>query len=241
MPTTKKTPTTARKTVKKTSTTKSSTMKSTPMKDMPMSESIKNSPTPTQKNRQNQMRMVIGIALLLVALYYLRGMFIVAFVNGQPITRYEVVRDLEKQAGQGATDALVSKKLIAMEADKKGIEIAQKEIDERISAIEKDLKSSGQTLDEVLEAQGVTRAEVEEQTKLQLMLKKLLKDKIAVKDAEVEAAATEQMSAKPEGMSDDEFKKQIRSSLEDQQFSFEAQSYIQELQNNAKVTYWHQY
>lgn len=229
MPTTKKTTKPARKTVRKVS--------------MPLSDTVVTMDTTDSHmmGTQKKIRLVLLVALILTALYYFRGMFVVAMVNGKPVTRYEVIRDLEKQAGKGATDALVSKKLVAMAADKKGITIDQKDVDARIAAIEKDLKSSGQTLDEVLKTQGVTRKEVEEQTRLQLMLKKLLKDKIAVKQSDVDAAMKDQLKSKPEGMSDAEFEKQIRSSLEEQQFSFEAQSYIQELQNKAQITYWHQY
>lgn len=239
MPTTKKTQTTARKTVMKAPARKSrgTTMQATPMATQVDTASASLQPDTLQK----KIRAVLLVALLFSVIYYFRDLFIVAIVNGQPVTRFEVIRDLEKQAGKGAASALVSKKLIAMEADKKGISVDQKDIDARITAIEKDLKSSGQTLDEVLKLQGVTRKEVEEQTRLQLMLKKLLKDKIAVKDADVDAAVKEQAESKPKDMSDAEFKEQVRTSLEEQQFSFEAQSYIQELQNNAKITYWHQY
>lgn len=207
---------------------------STPM----MSNKI---PTPMTPVNRRKLLGVVVLGLILAGLYYARGLFVVAIVNGQPVTRYEVIRDLENQAGQGTVDALVSKRLVRMEAEKMGITISQSNIDARIKTIEDDLKSSGQTLDELLKAQGVTRAEVEEQTELQLMLKKLLADKVKVSDSEVDAALEQQKDGKPDDMSDAEFKKQIRSSLEEQKFAFEAQSYIQELQNKADIKYWHQY
>lgn len=191
--------------------------------------------------KKKKLMMVAVLGIILAVLYYAKGLFVVAFVNGQPITRYEVIKDLEKQAGKGSVDALVSKRLVRMDAEKKGITVPQSDIDARIKQIEDDLKSSGQKLDDLLKAQGVTRAEVEEQTELQLMLKKILKDKVKVSDAEVDAAYEQQKEAKPEGMTDEAFKKQMRSSLEEQKFSFEAQTYIQGLQSKAKVTYWHEY
>jgi hypothetical protein len=237
MATTKKasqTPRPARKAVRTTRT--SSTSQTSTMVPSPLSMSID-----TAGLRKNNIVKVLILGLILAALFYARGFFVVAIVNGQPITRYAVVSELEKQAGKGTTDALISKKLVRMEAEKKGIKIEQSAVDAHIKEIEKDLKSSGQSFEELLKAQGITRAQVEEQTELQLMLKKLLKEKTAVKDSEVEAAFEEQKSSMPEGMSDEAFKEQLRASLEEQKFAFEAQTYIQELQNNAKITYWHNY
>ena len=48
-----------------------------------------------------------------------RGLFVVALVNGEPISRIEVIKALEKQGGKATLDSLVTKKLIAQEARSK--------------------------------------------------------------------------------------------------------------------------
>lgn len=214
---------------------------STPMSDSSASAKIPEAPVMMDAQRQQRMRMYVILGLVLVALYYFKGLFVVALVNGKPVMRYQVIQELEKQAGKGTTDSLIAKKLVVMEAKKKGIVIADKDVQENISKIEKDLAKSGQKLDELLKAQNVTRKEVEEQTRLQLTLKALLADKIKVTDKEVESALEEQKETKPAGMSDADFKKQIATSLEEQKFSAEAQTYIQNIQKNAQITYWHMY
>jgi len=210
------------------------------MMDKPMaSDAVVMSTSKTDRNRQ--LYMLVGLAIVVGLLYYGRGLFVAATVNGSPISRFAVIKNLEQQGGKGALDGIISEKLLRQEAEKKGIVIKKEEVDARIKDIEKELKSSGQSLDKLLEMQGISMKQVEEQTQLQLLLKKVLADKIKVTDAEVDAAVKEQIASKPETVSDADFKKQIKESLENQKLSFEAQSYIQALQAKAKIKYIHKY
>lgn len=192
-------------------------------------------------DQNKQLYILVALAIIVGVLYYCRGFFVVAMVNGSPVTRYEVIKSLEQQGGKGAVDGIISEKLLRQEAKSKGISVKKEEIDEKIKAIESELKASGESLDELLEKQGISRKQVEDQTELQLLLKKVLADKIKVTDKEVVDTAKEQMTSKPEALSDAEFKKQIKESLENQKLSFEAQAYIQELQAKAKIQYIHTY
>lgn len=202
---------------------------------------IPEAPVSLDSARQKRMRLYAGLGLLLVALYYFRGMFVVTLVNGKPITRYEVMKELEKQGGKGVVDNLIAQKLILMEADAKGVVITDEAVNKRISEIEKDLSSSGQKLEDLLTAQGLTRDDIAKQTRLQLALKELLKDKTKVTDKEVEALAMEQKESKPEGVTDAEFTKQLKESLEQQKFSQTVQTYLEELRKKAQITQWHSY
>lgn len=195
-----------------------------------------------QKARQNRVFLVLAAAIIIGALaYLLKDYFIVAMVNGRPITRLEVIQELEKQGGEATADALISEVLLNQQAQKQGVIVSQDEIDSRIKEIEDELSQSGQSLDQLLELQGVTRAEVEEQTRLRLLLQKLLEDKVTVTDEELNEAFESQAEQKPEEMSDEEFKQQLRESLREQKLSFEAQSYIQELKDGAEIQYLYQY
>ncbi len=202
---------------------------------------VPEAPMMSAEARQKRMRLYVGVGLLLVALYYFRGMFVVTLVNGKPITRYEVMKELEKQGGKGVVDNLIAQKLVLMEADAKGVSITDEAVAKRIATIEKDLTSSGQKLDDLLKAQGLTRDDVVKQTRLQLTLKELLKNKTKVTEAEVMALVEEQKEAKPEGVSDAEFSAQVRESLEQQKFATEVQSYIESLREKAQITQWHAY
>lgn len=226
-------------TTKKTTQTKTTADKKVTKTSSKTDTSPENTRLSSKMTKEQQMKffIVVVIGLVLAGLYYYRGQFIVATVNGTPITRYEVIRELEQQAGQATIDSIISKKLIVQKAEEEGIEVTQEDINAKIKEIEDQLKTSGQSLDELLELQGVTRSQVEEQTKIQIMLEKLLADKTSVTKDEVAAAVEQQSELMPEGMSPEEFSKQIESNLKDQKFAFEVQNFIQELQNGASINY----
>lgn len=184
---------------------------------------------------------IIAVVVLAAILYYLKSFFVVALVNNRPITRYQVIKSLEQQGGKGTLDSLISEELIKQDAQKKGVTVSQQEIDERVKSIEDEIKKSGQSFDNLLKTQGITRQQVEEQTRLQLILKRLLADKIKVSDKEVEESYVQQKDSKPKETSDGEYKKQIREALENQKLSFEAQTYVQSLQSKANIRYWLRY
>lgn len=234
MATTKKTkkPTTTNKSSAKTTAKKSSDA----METTSMTASM---PSALQNKRTVAALFVLGaIAALLIAF---RGEFVVATVNGTPITRAEVIKELESQAGASIVDGIISEKLLLQEAQKEGIDVSQEEIDQKIDSIRKDIEASGQSLDDILEAQGLTLQDVQDQTRLQLTLEKLLADVVSVTDEEVEEAFESQAELMTEDMTEEEFKEQIRQSLSEQKLSFEAQTLIQDLQSNADIQYWKQY
>jgi hypothetical protein len=117
----------------------------------------------------------VAVAIGLIGLiYFFKSQFVVGWVNGRPISRVSYNRELEKIAKNQAFDSLTTKALIMGEAKKQNIKVEQKEIDEAMNNIQERAKQQGTTLDELLVAQGVTRATVEEEVKLQKMLEKLV-------------------------------------------------------------------
>ena len=57
--------------------------------------------------------VIIGIVIFG---YKYRGEFIVATVNGKPVTRLELISELEKQGASKALDSIIVQKLIAEKA-----------------------------------------------------------------------------------------------------------------------------
>ena len=85
-----------------------------------------------------QPRILIGLIIiaLVVVGFLLKGLFVAAMVNGQPIFRFTVINELEKQGGSQALSALVNQTLILQEAKKKNIQVTQEEIDNSVKQIE---------------------------------------------------------------------------------------------------------
>jgi parvulin-like peptidyl-prolyl isomerase len=182
-------------------------------------------------------KVVILILVVLAVLglaYYYKGLFIAATVDGQPITRFAAVKELEKQNGKEILDALISEKLINIEAEKRNISVSQEEIDKQVKKIEDQVSQSGGTLDEMLAAQGVSRDELLKQIMLQQKAEKILSDKIQVSDEEVDKYITDSGQTLEPGK-EAEQREQIKDGLRQQKFSSEISSWLSDARSKASI------
>ena len=184
--------------------------------------------------------IIIALLIILIAgiLFTSRNQIIVATVNGEPINRFTLINELEKQDGKRVMESIVSKTLVLQEAKKKNIVVTKNEIDSEIKKIEEGLKARGQTLNQVLQLQGVTIDVVQEQIKLNLIMKKILGDKITVSDKEVADYIEKNKPEAPEGTKPEDLRVQIKTQLEQQKSQEKAQEFMKNLQDKAKINYY---
>jgi len=184
--------------------------------------------------------IIIALLIILIAgiLFVSKNQIIVATINGEPINRFTLINELEKQDGKRVMESIVSKTLVLQEAKKKNIVVTQNEIDSEIKKIEEGLKARGQTLNQVLQLQGVTIDVVQEQIKLNLIMKKILGDKITVSDKEVADYIEKNKPEAPEGTKPEDLRVQIKTQLEQQKFQEKAQEFMKNLQDKAKINYY---
>ncbi len=134
-------------------------------------------------SKTKKIAIILGIIILfLVAVN--RGWVVSAIVNGKPIFRWTVNSTLMSRFGQQTLENMITEQLIANEAKKANIAVTQTEITAKEQEI---LKSFGGnvTLDEVLKFQGMTKADFDEQIKLQMMLTKLIGKDVTITDEEI--------------------------------------------------------
>lgn len=178
---------------------------------------------------------VVGFILLVTLLYILRGTIVAALVNGTPIARLTVVKELEKQAGTQVLDTLISEALIKQEAARRGVSITQAEVEAQFAKINKQLKAQGQSIDSVLAAQGLTKSDVEKQLRVQIMVEKLVADKTKATDKEIEAYIQENkefFDTLKEGEKRSQAEEQVRS----QKVNQVAGELVQKLRKQARIT-----
>jgi len=199
--------------------------------------------TPEKNFPKINKRVLIVLAgiLLLLLVYASRSLILVSLVNGQPIARLSLIRELEKQAGRETLENLITQTLIKQEAKKKGITVSSQEIDSRIKEVEDQVASQGGNLDELLAARGQTRKDLKDQALIQMMIEALLKEKISVSQQEIEDYFTNNKDIYPEETKIEEVKGEIEGQLRDQKLLQEFQSWIEELRTNAKITYFKTY
>lgn len=192
--------------------------------------------TETPKKSPRIYYVLAVVVLLFVAIYlgfqkYGR-LAIVSTVNGQPIYRWNLWTRLEKQSGKQILDQMVSEKLIDQEAEKKQVVVAKSDIDNQIKQFEKQFKGK-EGLDQMLSFQGLTRKDLEEQIRYNLILTKLTKP-AKVTEKEIQEYYDANQSTYGEELTDD-VKKKILEVLNQQKKSKAITDWFDAVRKKAKV------
>lgn len=233
---TKKTP--AKTSVKSTATI---TKKTTTTPAKVTAEKQTKAPTQTSVQiRKPYIILIVVIILLGALLYYFRGLFVAAVVNGQPISRLAVIQQAEKQSGKQTLDTLVRDALIEQKAKQENVTVSDKEVNDEITTLQNNLKKQGQTLDQVLSAQGMTQDDLRRLIRLDKLVQKMVGKNVKVSDKEVNDYIDKNKDSLP---STDEatLKKQVRAQLTQQKTNEAVQSWLANLQQQARIVYFVQY
>ena len=132
-----------------------------------------------------EFKFVVILLAAFVLGFISKKYFIAATVNGQVITRFQVIKELEKKQGKSALESIVTQTLIEQEAKAKNATVTAEEIATELKTIEDQISTQGENLDELLAAQGMTRTQLTDQIRLQKLVEKLLGDRLNVTDDEV--------------------------------------------------------
>jgi hypothetical protein len=247
--------TTAKKTTTKVATKKSSA-KSAPKSAAAKSTTVVKSTTPivaskvttekiTTPQREVKIRkpyliLIIVIILLGAALYYFRGLFVAAVVNGQPISRLSVVQQSEKQTGKQTLDTLVRDALIEQEAKKENVTVSDKEVNDQINMLQSNLQKQGQTLNQVLATQGMSEDDLKNLIRLDQLVQKMVGKNIKVSDKEVNDYIAQNKSSLPNA-DEATLKKEAKTQLLQQKTNAAVQTWLANIQKQANIVYFVQY
>lgn len=185
--------------------------------------------------------IVVAIIVIAILLYFGRSMFVAAMVNGEPVSRSSVVKELEAQNGQAMLDRIINEKLVRQEAAKKKISVSTKDIDNEIARISKRFSSQGQDLNQLLEGQGISQSQFRDEVEIQLLVEKLLGDQTKVTDEEFNAFLEQNKDLLANEEDQDAAKAQYRQQLEQQKLSQKYQEWIANLKKDAKINYFVNY
>lgn len=182
--------------------------------------------------------IILAIVVLAGLAYLGRSLFFAAFVNGKPIFRLSIVKELERKQGKTTLDSLVQKELISQEAKKKNIAVTNEDVQMEIDKITKAVEAQGVTLDAALSYQGQTRADLEENIRIQKTLEVLLADKLAVSDEDVKNYFEENKAVYGENPDFEQLKVSISEQLKQEKLSGEFQTWIDNLKKDSKIIYF---
>jgi foldase protein PrsA len=184
--------------------------------------------------------MILGVVGLLIlgALFVFKSLFLAAMVNGQPISRISIIKELERQQGKQLLDSLVTEALINQEAKKKNINVTQADIDSEIGKISENLKQQNQDLDQALQMQGMTRADLNSKIKTDLELQKLVGADIVVTDDEINDYLTKNKDSLPKDAKVEDLKPTVKQMLTQQKQRDKVQTWLNDVKAKASINYF---
>jgi len=182
--------------------------------------------------------LLIFVVIFLGIFVFLRNWFIVATVNYQPITRFTIDRELEKQLGEQTLDTQITEVLIYQEAKRKNIKVTNEEIQEKVKEIEDQLAAQSQNLDNILATQKQTRKDLEKDLKNQIIVEKLISEDIEISDQEIEEFFEENKTFFEEGTTLEDNKEKITEVLFQEKMGNKFQSWLDDLKKDAKINYF---
>lgn len=183
--------------------------------------------------------VVFVLLLFLGLVYFSRRFLIAANVNGKSISRLSVLKKLEKQGGKKILETMITQVLIQQEAEKRKIIVNQKDIDGEMKKIEANVSSQGSTLDQALQTQGMTKNDLTEEVKIQLMLQKMAGNDIRVSDKEIDNFIS--ANKNQQGFDKEIPKEQAVAQIKQQKLQQKIQSFVTDLKAKAKINYFVSY
>jgi len=189
-------------------------------------------------------RLVKPLLILLVVaavgglLYNIKSWFIVAIVNGRPISRLALDHQLEAQYGQATLENEIIKNLILQTGKKENITVTQTQVDERVGKIEAQFTAQGTDLDSLLASQGQTRQDLEEQLKVQLIVEGILGGDIEITDEQIKEYYETNKDFFPKDAVLEDLKEDIRQDVFQQQMGEKFKPWLEELKKEAKIYYF---
>src|SRR3989344_1587385 len=163
--------------------------------------------------------IIVVVVIVLTLLYVFRGMFVAALIDGTPVSRFAVVRELEQQSGAQVLDALVNQALVEKKAEELGITVSDQDIEQALSDISANLSAQNMTLEDALKAENVTLEQVRKTIRLQKLTERILEDQLAVSEEEIKMYMEQNKDFLPPTDSIEEQKKLVQDMLRQQKFA----------------------
>jgi hypothetical protein len=179
----------------------------------------------------------IIILIVALALWFLKDQLIVATINGKPVTRFQVIKELEQQGASQILESLITRELVNQAVKESGIEIEEEAVATQMTEIEEGLTAQGQDLDELLAMQNLTRADVEEDIRLNLQVDEILADKIQVSEEEVLEYFETNKEFLGEDLNFEEMKEQIEAQVIQEKRAEAQQEWLETIREESNIRY----
>jgi hypothetical protein len=183
--------------------------------------------------------ILVVVGVLLILGYMLYRWVVIAWVDGKPLTRFALYKQMESRYGSATQDQMISENLVMSEARRKGVTVQENEIDAEIKKFEDQLGGKDQ-LDSALKMQGVSLQDLRKNVRLQLIVKKIFINDAKVSDEEVMNYFTNNKAQLPpeevqDGTPSAKLRQQILDQLQQQKLSQSFQTWLDQTKGSSRV------
>ncbi len=185
--------------------------------------------------------MVLALLLVAAGLYYGKNLLFAATVNGKPISRITILKNLEKSGGKQALDNLVTKELINQQAKKENIVISDADVQKEIDKLSETVKAQGTTLDAALASQNMSKEDLMQNIRMQKTVEQLLASQIKVSDEDIKSYFDKNKATYGKDAKYEDLKEGIKNDLQQEKLSTEFQKWYQKLQAESSIKYFVSY
>ncbi len=188
-------------------------------------------PTP----KKSAVLIILITAGILGLMYLSKQSIVAATVNGRPIYRYQLIKRLEKDFGKQAYENMLREELLNQEAERKAIIVTQSDIDNEFKKIDQELKSQGTSLDDALKQQNLTKADVTDSIRFQILATKLVADKITVSEEEIKQYTDQNKDFLPKDQSAEQIRATVEEYIKSQKEAQAVDALLNELKGKAQI------
>lgn len=179
--------------------------------------------------------IISGLILLALIFWFLKNYFIVATVNGQPISRFELNARLNSQFGSSVVDQLINERLLLGAARQEGIFITSQDLDQKIKEIEKSLDGK-MSLDQALKMQSLSPATFRRQLELQLSIEKMFVKEATVGAQEIDEYLKNNKDLFQESTDPAKLRSEVEGFIKQQKISNLYEEWFNKIKKDAKIT-----
>jgi foldase protein PrsA len=194
-----------------------------------------NEPILAKTPKKVNFALIIGLIIVALAVYAYYRFGVVATVNGKPISRIAYLQTLEKQDKKQTITQMVNEALVYQEAAKKKVTIDQSVIDTEMKKVEDQVTAQGQTLDEALTSEGMTKADLEAEIRLQKTAEKLANPQVTITQAQIDKYLSDNKTALPTGSTKEQLQSLATSQLTSQAQSDAVNTWFSTLKQAAQI------
>ena len=161
-----------------------------------------NNSAPKTKIISKKYLYAVAIVLALIGLLFAASrLWVVAWVDNKPITKFELYSLLEKRDEGNTAEELIVQKLLKSEGDKQRQTVSDQEIEAEIKKVEEQQGGAAQ-LDQILQVNRTSREDFRKLVELQLIKQKLFGQGVDITDANVDKYIEENKDSLPPGVLD---------------------------------------